>query len=202
MAARSEYGVAAHPGCAALASAAALRTSAAVALPTLVIVAPVAGSRTSIEPPAALRHSVPNTRPRHVDSIKNFGAGTFIPGFLFVFVRSETIAMIDVTSTALRAQYPGGYCARIAQPAPANVNWLIVEIARSQRERRAVRGTGARPPPGFAIARERAGIGKPFGGDEAFECGEPMVIISLAGIGIAGGLRLLDFPAESDSPLI
>src|SRR5271170_6650724 len=78
IAARSSYGVAAQPGCAARASLAARRTSAAVALPTLVILAPVAGSCTSSEPPAALRHSVPKTRPSQVFSIKNFGAGTFI----------------------------------------------------------------------------------------------------------------------------
>jgi hypothetical protein len=40
--------------------------------------APVAGSSTSSDPPAALRHSVPNTRPSQVFSIKNLGAGTFI----------------------------------------------------------------------------------------------------------------------------
>src|SRR5262245_20990537 len=78
MAARSSYGVAAQPGCAARASAAALRTSAAVALPTLVILAPVAGSTTSSDPPAALRHSVPKTRPRQVSSMRNFTAGAFI----------------------------------------------------------------------------------------------------------------------------
>src|SRR5580704_14620921 len=78
MAARSSYGVAAQPGCAARASAAALRTSAAVALPTLVILAPVAGSSTSSDPPAAFRHSVPKTRPRQVSSTRNFPAGAFI----------------------------------------------------------------------------------------------------------------------------
>jgi hypothetical protein len=67
-----------QPGCAARASAAALRTSAAVALPTLVILAPVAGSTTSSDPPAALRHSVPKTRPRQVSSMRNFPAGAFI----------------------------------------------------------------------------------------------------------------------------
>src|ERR1700761_6577607 len=78
MAARFSYGVAAHPGWAARASAAARRTSTAAALPTRVIVAPVAGSTTSIDPPAAARHSAPNRRPRHVDSIMNFGTGAFI----------------------------------------------------------------------------------------------------------------------------
>jgi hypothetical protein len=55
-----------------------LRTSAAVALPTLVIVAPVAGSTTSSDPPAAVRHSLPKTRPRQVSSTRNFPAGAFI----------------------------------------------------------------------------------------------------------------------------
>src|SRR3984885_12299209 len=52
--------------------------SAADALPTDVILLPVAGSSTSSEPPAALRHSAPNTRPSQVFSTRNFGAGTFM----------------------------------------------------------------------------------------------------------------------------
>src|SRR2546429_983224 len=79
MAARWSYAVAAQPGCAALASAAAWRTSSAVALPTRVITAPVAGSSTSSEPPIAGRHCAPNKRPRHVDSMSILGIGAFIP---------------------------------------------------------------------------------------------------------------------------
>src|ERR1700689_5571279 len=52
--------------------------SAADALPTDVILLPVAGSITSNEPPAALRHSPPNTRPSQVFSTRNLGAGTFM----------------------------------------------------------------------------------------------------------------------------
>jgi hypothetical protein len=71
--------VAAQPGCAARASAAAWRTSSAVALPTRVMTAPVAGSSTSSEPPIAGRHCAPNRRPRHIDSIRILGIGAFIP---------------------------------------------------------------------------------------------------------------------------
>src|SRR6266511_1457858 len=60
-------------------SAAAWRTSSAVALPTRVITAPVAGSSTSSEPPIAGRHCAPNKRPRHVDSMSILGIGGFIP---------------------------------------------------------------------------------------------------------------------------
>src|ERR1700749_448663 len=96
MAARSSYGVAAQPGCAARASAAALRTSAAVALPTLEILAPVAGSITSSDPPAALRHSVPKTRPRQVSSTRNFPAGAFIAVVLpFASLRRPVLAETD-----------------------------------------------------------------------------------------------------------
>jgi hypothetical protein len=58
-----------------------------VALPTLVILAPVAGYTTSSDPPAALRHSVPKTRPRQVSSMRNFPAGAFIalPSLLLAF---------------------------------------------------------------------------------------------------------------------
>src|SRR5271170_1621557 len=43
-------------------------------------------------------------------------------------------------------------------------------------------------------------VGKALGGDDAFERGEPVMIIGLAGIGIAGGLRLLDLVAERCRP--
>ena len=139
MAPRFSYGVAAQPGCAARASAAARRTSAAVALPTRVSVAPVAGSRTSNDPPAALRHSAPNTRPRQVPSIRNFATGAFIPVSLFIFHRSEMIVAIDVIYTALNTRYPGQYsalrlirgyvpCSDIQQ-----VESLIAEVVQPER---------------------------------------------------------------------
>src|SRR5262252_9239805 len=40
--------------------------------------APVAGSKTSSEPPIAGRHCAPNRRPRHVDSIRILGIGAFM----------------------------------------------------------------------------------------------------------------------------
>ena len=54
--------------------------------------------------------------------------------------------------------------------------------------------------PGVAGARQRCRIGKALGGDDAFERGEPVMIVGLAGVGIAGGLRFLDFLAERGRP--
>ncbi len=50
------------------------------------------------------------------------------------------------------------------------------------------------------VRASSAGIGEAFGGDDALERGEPVVIIGLAGIGIAGGLRFFDFVAEGGRP--
>src|SRR5579863_4298703 len=77
----------------------------------------------------------------------------------------------------------------------------ITEVARLQHDRRAVRGAGVGPPPRFAVARQRARIGEALGGDEPLESGQPVMIVGLAGIRIAGGLRLLDFRAERRGPL-
>jgi hypothetical protein len=54
--------------------------------------------------------------------------------------------------------------------------------------------------PGVARARKHLGIGKALGGDDALKRVEPMMIVSLAGIGIAGSLRLFDLVAEHGRP--
>ena len=54
--------------------------------------------------------------------------------------------------------------------------------------------------PGVAGARERACIGDALVGHHAFERSEPMAVIGLAGVGIAGGLRALDLLSESGRP--
>src|SRR5580704_7443135 len=56
--------------------------------------------------------------------------------------------------------------------------------------------------PGVARALQLPRVGDAFFGDDAFQRGEPMVIISLAGVGIAGGLRLLDLVAERCRPFL
>ena len=63
-----------------------------------------------------------------------------------------------------------------------------------------MRGAFARALPGVASSRQHIYIGKAFGGDDAFQRRQPVVIIGLAGVGIAGSLRLLDFIAERRGP--
>src|SRR5580704_4920676 len=77
---------------------------------------------------------------------------------------------------------------------------LIVKIAWLKLDRRAVRRALAGMLPGMAGARELARVGDAFFGDDALQCSEPMMIIGLAGVGIAGGLRLLDLVAQRRRP--
>src|SRR5580704_10200763 len=79
---------------------------------------------------------------------------------------------------------------------------LIVKIAWLKLDRRAVRRALAGMLPGMAGARELARVGDAFFGDDAFQRGEPVMIIGLAGVGIAGGLRLLDLVAERRRPFL
>jgi hypothetical protein len=50
--------------------------------------------------------------------------------------------------------------------------------------------------PGVAITVQRFACADAFGRDQPFECREPVPIIGLAGVGIAGGLRALDLGGE------
>ena len=54
--------------------------------------------------------------------------------------------------------------------------------------------------PGVAVARERLLVGDALRGDDALERIEPVPVIGLAGIGIAGRLRALDLLAEHRRP--
>src|SRR5580692_6019647 len=56
--------------------------------------------------------------------------------------------------------------------------------------------------PGMARALQLPRVGDAFLGEDTFKCSEPMVIIGLAGVGIAGGLRLLDLLAERCRPFL
>src|ERR1700733_9950078 len=77
---------------------------------------------------------------------------------------------------------------------------LIVKVARLELDRRAVRGAFAGVLPGVARARELLRVGDALLGDDALQRGEPVMIIGLAGVGIAGGLRLLDLVTERRRP--
>jgi hypothetical protein len=61
-------------------------------------------------------------------------------------------------------------------------------------------GVRAGTLPGVAGARESVRIGEALRRDDAFERGEPMMVVGFAGIGIAGGLRFLDLAAERGGP--
>src|SRR5580698_7676597 len=79
---------------------------------------------------------------------------------------------------------------------------LIVKIAWLKLDRCAVRGAFAGVLPGVARALQLPRVGDALFGDDTLQRGEPMMIISLAGIGIAGGLRLLDLVAERRRPFL
>ena len=74
------------------------------------------------------------------------------------------------------------------------------EVVRLELDRRAMRRAVGGVVPGVAIARERRRVGHAFLGDDPLERVEPVPIVGLAGIGIAGGLRALDLLAERRRP--
>src|ERR1700733_9088172 len=80
--------------------------------------------------------------------------------------------------------------------------FLYPKIVRSQLDRRAVRRALAGALPGVARAAERRRVGEALLSDDALERGQPVMVISLAGIWIAGGLRLLDLVAQRRRPFL
>src|SRR5579883_1000414 len=76
------------------------------------------------------------------------------------------------------------------------------EVALLQRDRRAVPGARAGAPPSLGGARQRRRIDEALGGDNAFKRGEPMAIVGLARVGIAGGLRFPDLLAKGLRPFL
>ena len=54
--------------------------------------------------------------------------------------------------------------------------------------------------PGVAVTGQGRRVGDAFLGDEAFERGEPVLVIGVAGIGVAGGLGALDLLGEGRGP--
>ena len=65
-----------------------------------------------------------------------------------------------------------------------------------------MRRARARPLPRAAGARERVWIGEALRGNDTLERGQPVTIIGLAGIGIAGCLCFLDLVAERGGPFL
>src|SRR5437763_14316393 len=78
---------------------------------------------------------------------------------------------------------------------------LAREVLRLERDRRSVRGALCCASPGIAIAREHLAIRHAFRSDNALKRIEPMPVIGLASIGIAGGLGALDLLREHCCPL-
>src|SRR5262249_59812757 len=77
---------------------------------------------------------------------------------------------------------------------------LTLEIFRLELDRRAVRRAVGGVVPGVAIARERPCVGHALAGDEPLERIEPVPVIGLAGVAIAGRLRPLDLLGERRRP--
>src|ERR1043166_6645974 len=75
-----------------------------------------------------------------------------------------------------------------------------MEVFASQLDRLAVRRAVGGVVPGVAVAVQRRLVRDLLLGDEAFERGEPMVIVSLAGVGTARALRALDLGGARDGP--
>ena len=64
--------------------------------------------------------------------------------------------------------------------------------------RRAVGGV----VPGVAVAMQEIGSRDALGGDEPLQRREPVPVVGLAGVGIAGGLRALDFFGKRCGPFV
>src|SRR4051812_4701742 len=75
------------------------------------------------------------------------------------------------------------------------------EIVRSEVDRRSVRRATGGVVPCVAVAREGRLIGHAPFDDEALERREPVVVVGLAGVGVAVGSRTFDLGRECGGPL-
>ena len=82
----------------------------------------------------------------------------------------------------------------------AGLRPLIREVFRLELDRHAVRRAVGGMVPGVAVARERGRVGHALLGDDALERVEPVPVIGLAGVGIAGRLRALDLVRQGRRP--
>src|ERR1051325_5095907 len=78
---------------------------------------------------------------------------------------------------------------------------VVMEILRLKLDRLAVRRAVGRMIPGVLIARKRCRVGHAPLGDEALQRIEPVLVVCLAGVGIARALRALDLLGERCGPL-
>ena len=78
---------------------------------------------------------------------------------------------------------------------------LTAEIGCCEFDRHAVRRAVGGVVPGLAVAMQRLCGGDALGGNQMFQRRQPVAVIGLAGVRIAGGLGALDLIGEGGSPL-
>src|SRR5260370_23542458 len=76
------------------------------------------------------------------------------------------------------------------------------KILPLQFDRRTMRRAVGGVVPGVAIAIEGLGGRDAFRRDQSFQCRQPMPVIGLAGVGIAGRLRALDLIGKRRNPFV
>src|SRR5581483_5901863 len=118
-----------------------------------------------------------------------------VAGITFV-VLSEAKDLTPVPQNAIGAGARSFATLRMTGKA----SFYLAEIGGLQLDRSAVRRAMRRAAPGIAIARQRLGAGDAFRRNERLERVQPVSIVGLAGVGIAGRLRPLDLGAECCRP--
>src|SRR5215469_16742409 len=88
-----------------------------------------------------------------------------------------------------------------ARPAELGTALVSAEVIGEKLDRLAVRGAVGGAVPGIVVARKRLAAGDAGLGDQPLERGEPMMIVGLASVGIAGRLGALDLVGEGRGPL-
>src|SRR5215470_107078 len=92
------------------------------------------------------------------------------------------------------SEHQGGVICEVTRRA------VLPKIVSPDLDRRAVRRAVGSAVPGVVIARELGGAAHALGRDETFQRVEPVMIVGLAGVGIARRLGTLDLLAERRRP--